>query len=284
LIRDSKGELANPGTTFDTTVTLSGKASGGMTVQLYNGTTAIGPVITVAANGDWNTSLTGLRSATTYSIKVRALYGTQPESSVRVFTVAERLVIDTTLMLLDGIKLIPDGNYGLEAREVSRNTATRVPTNGNPPYIYRSEAPAVASVSTAGKVSGLKNGRTNIIVTDASNQTAIYSVEVRNVYRLLLNNSYLTPTAAVNWMRSVGAQMMDNSLQPLGERINVINFTNPMPLYGGVGRANSRWIAFNFELGDSALTRGMINETTEGVSNIPLISPETMRSYAYIPT
>ncbi|RON51396.1 hypothetical protein BK666_03905 [Pseudomonas frederiksbergensis] len=91
-IRDSKGELANPGTTFDTSVTLTGKATGGLTVQLYNGATPVGPVITVPANGTWTTALSGLSVNTTYNLKARALYGTGQESRVWTVNVAAMVI------------------------------------------------------------------------------------------------------------------------------------------------------------------------------------------------
>ncbi|MBF6036285.1 Ig-like domain repeat protein, partial [Pseudomonas sp. P155] len=87
-ITDSKGTVAPGGITFDTSVTVTGKASPGQTVQLYDGNTALTPVVPVDANGDWSRVISGL-SLAAHPIKAKALYGAQPESAVRSFTVAQ---------------------------------------------------------------------------------------------------------------------------------------------------------------------------------------------------
>ncbi|WP_223487829.1 Ig-like domain-containing protein [Pseudomonas sp. A-RE-19] len=87
-VTDSKGEVLHNGTTFDTSVTVTGKASPGQTVQLYDGSTPIAPVTPVDDSGKWSKTLTGL-SVAPHNIKAKALYGTQPESEIRAFTVAE---------------------------------------------------------------------------------------------------------------------------------------------------------------------------------------------------
>ena len=87
-ITDSKGTIAPGGITFDTSVTVTGTASPGQTVQLYDGNTALTPVVPVDANGGWSRVISGL-SPVAYPIKAKALYGAQPESAVRSFTVAQ---------------------------------------------------------------------------------------------------------------------------------------------------------------------------------------------------
>ncbi|MFZ3283740.1 hypothetical protein [Pseudomonas sp.] len=94
-ITDSKGIVAPNGTTFDTSVTVTGKASPDQTVELYDGNTALTPVVRVDANGDWNRVISGL-SLATHPIKAKALYGAQPVSEVRSFTVASGLKRDFT--------------------------------------------------------------------------------------------------------------------------------------------------------------------------------------------
>ncbi|RON50392.1 Ig-like domain repeat protein [Pseudomonas frederiksbergensis] len=108
-ICDSKGQLANPGTTFDTSVTLTGKATGGLTVQLYNGATPIGPVINVPANGTWTTTLSGLSVNTSYNIKVKALYDIGEES--RTWT----LMIESSIAIEDFETLdVPNADLNLQ--------------------------------------------------------------------------------------------------------------------------------------------------------------------------
>ncbi len=86
-VRDSKGEVAAGGTTFDTSVTLSGKAFANQKVEIFDGITSKGEVI-VDASGNWSKVISGL-SFTAHPIKARALYGTQPESAVRSFSVEQ---------------------------------------------------------------------------------------------------------------------------------------------------------------------------------------------------
>ncbi|UST75840.1 hypothetical protein NF675_07045 [Pseudomonas siliginis] len=86
-VRDSKGEVAAGGTTFDTSVTLSGKALANQKVEIFDGITSKGQV-TVDASGNWSKVISGL-SFTAHPIKARALYGTQPESAVRSFSVEQ---------------------------------------------------------------------------------------------------------------------------------------------------------------------------------------------------
>lgn len=84
-VTDSEGEVANNGTTFDTTVTLNGKAVAGQKVQVLDGTTSKGEVV-VNASGDWTLQLTGL-SVASHSFTAKGLYGSNPVSSAWVITV-----------------------------------------------------------------------------------------------------------------------------------------------------------------------------------------------------
>jgi hypothetical protein len=85
-VTDSKGSVAPGGTTFDRSVTVTGKASPNQKVRLLDGATSLGEP-TADANGDWRQSLSGLNYKT-YSLKAKALYGDEPESQSRAFTVA----------------------------------------------------------------------------------------------------------------------------------------------------------------------------------------------------
>jgi len=84
-VKDSRGEVAEAGTTVDTSVVLSGKASLGQKVELFEGTSSLA-TLTVDANGDWTYSIANL-ALRQYRFKVRALYGNGQESSSRTFTV-----------------------------------------------------------------------------------------------------------------------------------------------------------------------------------------------------
>jgi hypothetical protein len=101
-VTDSLGEVANNGTSFDTTVTLKGKAAANQKVQILDGTTSKGEA-TVNASGDWTLQLTGLSMAS-YSIKVKGLYGSNPVSTARTF-----IIKHATHPTISSIK-DPDGN------------------------------------------------------------------------------------------------------------------------------------------------------------------------------
>ncbi len=85
-IKDAAGvEIPPNTTTFSASVTLTGTAAAGQQVQIFDGASSLG---TVTATGTtWTLALTGL-SFKAYSVKAKGLYGTNPESAVRVFTVA----------------------------------------------------------------------------------------------------------------------------------------------------------------------------------------------------
>ncbi|MEA9978564.1 Ig-like domain repeat protein, partial [Pseudomonas sp. AA4] len=86
-VKDSKGtEIPNGSTTFDTSVTLAGKAAPSQRVEIFDSTTSKGTA-TVNASGDWTLSLTGL-TLTSHSITAKAVYGSNPVSAARTFTVA----------------------------------------------------------------------------------------------------------------------------------------------------------------------------------------------------
>ncbi|WP_434597974.1 Ig-like domain-containing protein [Pseudomonas sp. R3-57] len=103
----------------------------------------------------------------------------------RVYTVkaALEMTIDNSLMRLYAVKLLQ--NYGWGSKEVPGNVETRQPTGGTAPYTYQSDDPAVASVDSNGKVTGLKNGATTIRVSDQSGSTVSFAVDVRNVFRVI---------------------------------------------------------------------------------------------------
>ncbi|MCQ2999643.1 hypothetical protein NLO98_07725 [Pseudomonas syringae] len=85
-IKDAAGvEVPAGGTTYSTSVTLTGTAAAGQQVQIFDGTTSLGTV--VATGGNWTLAVSSL-TAKAYSVRARGLYGSNPESAVRGFTVA----------------------------------------------------------------------------------------------------------------------------------------------------------------------------------------------------
>ncbi len=85
-IKDADGVEIQPGaTTFSTSVTLTGTAETGQEVQIFDGASSLG-IVTVTG-GTWTLLLPSL-TVKAYTIKAKGLYGSNPESAVRVFTVA----------------------------------------------------------------------------------------------------------------------------------------------------------------------------------------------------
>ncbi|WP_218179817.1 hypothetical protein [Pseudomonas gingeri] len=91
-ITDSKGSVVG-GTTFESSVTVTGTGSSGQQIQLRDGDSNIGSVITIPTSGTtWDAPLTGLNPKA-YSLKARPLYGTGlPDSDAKTFTVATAVV------------------------------------------------------------------------------------------------------------------------------------------------------------------------------------------------
>ena len=233
-VKDSKGvEIPDGHTTVDTTVKLAGTATANTKVEILDGATSKGQV-DVDGNGIWTRDVTGL-AVTSHSFTAKGLYASNPVSTVRRVVVAHPLAISQSQMNLKGFKLIQ--NYGWATPgEVIGNTETRVPTGGVPPYIFTPENSTFASVSTDGKVTGLKNGSTNIIVSDASKNRVSYQVVVSNVYRLITSSSAMTPAEANTWALNQGGR----AVRMDGLALNY-NFSVLAQMFPTEGASGGRW-------------------------------------------
>jgi len=207
--------------------------------------------ISVKAARSW---FYALRDLSTCEVTCKiALGSTDTEDSALVLPVSrytvkvtEALAINTSQMLLSGVKVVGGTTYGLREREVVNNVQVRVPTGGRPPYTYRSASPGVATVDAKGKVSGLSNQSTTIIVTDADQQQVSYPVRVMNVYRLVLSEAFMTGVEASNWLRQSGAAGFYNGDgRPLGWDILPKNFVDLTPVFGASGPYYGRFFALN---------------------------------------
>ena len=86
-VTDSKGvEIAEGGTTVDTSVTLTGTASKGQKVQVLDGTTPKGQPTADATTGIWTLTDTGLALGP-HSFTAKALYGSEQTSAARTFEI-----------------------------------------------------------------------------------------------------------------------------------------------------------------------------------------------------
>lgn len=85
-VKDTVGEVAQDKTTYDTTVDLVGTGTPREQVQLNDKGTIVGSPITVDANKQWKGTASSLAIAE-HSITVKGLYGNNPVSEARNFTV-----------------------------------------------------------------------------------------------------------------------------------------------------------------------------------------------------
>ncbi|TDV54569.1 hypothetical protein EC919_104307 [Pseudomonas graminis] len=157
-IRDMQGaEIQPDGFTVDTGVALTGTASAGLEVEIFDGA-ASRQKVTADAGGQWTLTLTGL-SVARHDMKVRANYGSNPESAVRKFTVTA--VVTPTITRVED----PQGNPVTNGGSTYANTVTASgkASVGQTVEVFDSgSSKGTASVNTSGdwsrSVSGLSVG------------------------------------------------------------------------------------------------------------------------------
>ncbi len=107
-VTDSKGEVAPDGTTFDTTVTLSGTAAANEVVELFQDGALLGDV-PVNASSIWTRPVTGL-TENRHNFQVRGRYGNSPVSGIRSLTVvASAAPTIDSVKDAGGTEIPPDG-------------------------------------------------------------------------------------------------------------------------------------------------------------------------------
>ncbi|MFM9385066.1 Ig-like domain-containing protein [Pseudomonas sp. UV AK001] len=112
------------------------------------------------------------------------------------------LSMNTTPMTLSGLSV--KYPWPVTGNASIGNTDTRYPVGGTGPYIFISDRPGIASVTSAGIVTGNANGTATITVTDQDGNSLSFTVYVSNVYRLAINENSMNYQQAVNWMYSLG--------------------------------------------------------------------------------
>lgn len=247
--------------------------------------------ISVKAARSWFYALKDL-STCEVTCKI-ALRSTDAEDSALVLPVArytvkvtEALAINTATMLLNGVKVVAHAAYGLREREVVNNVQVRVPTGGRTPYTYQSANAGIATVDANGKVAGRHNGTTTITVMDADQQKVSYSVQVTNVYRLVLSEAFLTAAEASNWFRQSGAVSFYNDLRPLGSGTLEYNFVDLTPIYGSRGPYYGRFMALNLSYpGLYVIYRELLSGGQHAGGNLVLSDTTTRkRTMGFYPT
>jgi hypothetical protein len=122
---DSKNvEIPQAGITADTAVTLTGTASKGQKVQIFDGTTSKGEASAHLTSGIWTHAMTGL-SVAAHSFTATALYGTGVVSAARTLTVTA-VVAPTITKAEDSKKvLIPQAGFTLDTAVTLTGVASK---------------------------------------------------------------------------------------------------------------------------------------------------------------
>ncbi|NTZ98278.1 Ig-like domain repeat protein [Pseudomonas koreensis] len=206
---DSKGApIANGGTTVDTTVTLSGAGAKGQKVQIKDGTSVKGEATVNLTTGLWELTVTGL-SVAAHSFTAIALYGSGQVSAAWTLNVVEAITIVASPMVLAGPHLVPGPapytpRWDRTAYIPPGATGTRVATGGVPPYTYTSADNDICTVnSNTGAVVSVRNGTTNIVVTDTTGARVQYPVQCSGVYELLHGQTGMDYDAAVTFISTI---------------------------------------------------------------------------------
>ena len=181
------------------------------TITLYSSSAVISSEVTAGlSKALLRSELEKLRDGSELKVVLEVTFDRSTSQSeavafpLRTYTVnvSPPMTLDPSTMLLDGIKFFQ--SFGLVEREVPNNTGIRIPTGGVPPYTYTSLNQQTASVSEAGKVTGLRNGGTTIVVRDSVGTEARYGVVVQNIHRLLRREGFTTAADVHAWAREVG--------------------------------------------------------------------------------
>ncbi|MFY1664220.1 hypothetical protein [Pseudomonas sp. Pseu.R1] len=120
-VLDSKGLVSNGGTTVDTTLTVSGKASPDQQVELFDGAASKGTAITNSI-GEWQKAVSGLAVAS-HPLKARALYGSSPESTTWTIIVATAIAPTISSIQDSGGTEIPANGFTVDISVTLTGTA-----------------------------------------------------------------------------------------------------------------------------------------------------------------
>ncbi|KDD67842.1 hypothetical protein V466_17005 [Pseudomonas mandelii PD30] len=199
-------DIPQGGTTVETAVTLSGKASNGLKVQILDGAVEKGDAIADPISGIWIKKVTDL-SVAPHSFTAKPMYGNGVPSAARTFTVTSGLIVDTTPLVLNGANISIAGTTLTWTRrsDPAGTVATRPATGGRPPYTYETSNALVASVDGNGVVRSTGNGTATITVRDSADQSKVIPVTASNVQRLTHNSNRLNYDQYLQWAASLRA-------------------------------------------------------------------------------
>jgi hypothetical protein len=210
-VRDANDkEIPNAGITTSTTLKLTGTASKGKEVEIYDGSgpSAVpkGKATADARTGLWELTITVPAGAR--RLYAKSLYHSgNVYSNVRTLTVEAGLIIDPSPLILDGpnYSIAGSGLDWIRTGNDPEGTAGRKDVSGGtPPYRYLSSSTTVASVDSTGLVRSEGNGTAIITVFDDVGNSKTFDVNVTNVKTILVNHQKLYHEQGVAWITSVG--------------------------------------------------------------------------------
>lgn len=217
--------VANGGFTTATTLAFTGNASADQQIQLLD-KGVVQDTILVPISGQWTYTLTS-QTQDIHKYAVKALYADGQTSEQWITTIVKPLSINTSQMNLNGVKLLAP--FPTTTKEVPGNTMVREAMGGIPGIEYASLNPTIASVTRAGKVTGLRNGFFTIIAIDGGRSQVSYHGVVTNVFTLLLTpiTERLDFDGLDRWASSMGGIQLPGA-NDAGPVLNafITNFSN----------------------------------------------------------
>lgn len=153
-VTDSVGTVGQNETTYDTAVTVKGEATPREQIQMYDNGAPVGTPVTVNADKQWTTSVTGL-AIRSHSLTALAMYDVVPvESPARAFNVAAHIA-PTLTSVHDGVSEVGNGgttkNTSVTLRgKVTPNHEVQVYDNNNPKHTVRAVGDAWSTTLAVG--------------------------------------------------------------------------------------------------------------------------------------
>lgn len=209
-VLDSNGEkVLQDGWTVSTELTLSGKASLGLEVEIFDddGSTILskGPATADPVSGRWTHEISVDEGQ--HRLFARSLYHSgEVDSGDWSLTVVAEMIVDITPVVLSGRNFTIDLEiikWELTGKDLSGTALQRSAMGGLPPYTYTSDNITVASVDGDGTIRSQGNGAAMISVSDQSGQTKQIAVHVSNVRQLACSASVMTTDQANLWMKNI---------------------------------------------------------------------------------
>ncbi|MGY4495152.1 Ig-like domain-containing protein [Pseudomonas sp. TE3610] len=160
-------------------------------------------------------SARALKNSSLLTLTMRIAFGGDDRDTIELSQVVyvvhsvPAMTIDPSLMSLSGFS-IKVTDWPKSGQDSIGNTASRQPLGGVPPYSYQSNNPEVVSVNQNGKVTGLKNGSTRIVITDTAGANVSYPVTTSNIWQLIRVRRSGTNAQALEFIRAVGGTIVDN--------------------------------------------------------------------------